>query len=97
MDVTMSGHHVELTQAIKDFTHDKLAKLERHAQGIESAQVIFSVDKNNQKAEAKLHYKGTDLFANDVNSDLYTAIDGLIDKLDRQILKHKQKVQKKRA
>lgn len=97
MDVTMSGHHVELTQALKDFTHEKLSKLERHAQGITTAHVILSVEKNEQKAEAKLHYKGTDIFADVTSSDLYVAIDGLVDKLDRQILKHKQKVQKKRA
>lgn len=97
MDVTMSGHHVELTQPLKDFTNEKLSKLDRHAQGITRAHVILSVDKNNQKAEAKLHYKGTDIFADETSVDLYAAIDGLIDKLDRQILKHKEKMQKKRA
>ena len=97
MDVTMSGHHVELTQPLKTFTNEKLSKLERHAQGITTAHVILSVDKNNQKAEAKLHYKGSDIFADNISTDLYAAIDGLIDKLDRQILKHKQKVQRKRA
>lgn len=97
MNVTMSGHHVELTQALKDFTHEKLSKIERHAQDITTVHVILSVDKNIQKAEAKLHYKGIDIFADANSEDLYAAIDGLIDKLDRQILKHKQKVQKKRA
>ncbi len=97
MDVTMSGHHVELTKPLKDFTNEKLAKLERHAEGITTAHVILSVDKNNQKAEATLHYKNLDIFADAVSDDLYAAIDQLIDKLDRQILKHKQKVQKKRA
>lgn len=97
MNVTMSGHHVELTQALKDFTQEKLAKLERHAQGITSAHVILAVDKKEQKAEAKLLYKGSDIFAESVSSDLYAAIDTLIDKLNRQILKHKQKVQRKRA
>ena len=97
MDVTMSGHHVELTQPLKEFTNEKLTKLERHADGITSAHVILSVDKNVQKAEAKLLYKGTDIFADSSSADLYAAIDGLVDKLDRQILKHKQKVQRKRA
>ena len=97
MNVTMSGHHVELTQPIKDFTNEKLNKLERHAEGITSAHVILSIDNKVQKAEAKLHYKNTDIFADSTSADLYAAIDGLVDKLDRQILKHKEKVQRKRA
>ena len=97
MDVTMSGHHLELTQPIKTFTHEKFSKLERHAEDISSAHVILSVDKNIQKAEAKLHYKGTDIFADATASDLYVAIDSMTDKLDRQILKHKAKSTKKRA
>ena len=97
MAVTLSGHHVELTQPLKEFTNEKLAKLERHAEGITPAHVILSVDKNNQKAEAKLHYMSHDIFADAISTDLYAAIDQLVDKLDRQILKHKQKVQKKRA
>lgn len=97
MNVTMSGHHVELTQPLKNFTHDKLTKLEKHAEGITSAHVILSVDKKIQKAEAKILYKGSEIFADSISSDLYTAIDGLVDKLDRQILKHKQKLQRKRA
>ncbi|MEL7399817.1 MAG: ribosome-associated translation inhibitor RaiA, partial [Pseudomonadota bacterium] len=67
-------------------------KLERHHDRITSTNVILSVDKLVQKAEATVHVTGKDFFANSESEDLYTAIDQLSDKLDRQLIKHKEKI-----
>ena len=92
MQINISGHHVELTDSLKDYTSEKLQKLVRHADDIVSIQAILSIEKSRQKAEATVHVKGADLFANAESEDMYAAIDSLADKLDRQVLKHKEKV-----
>ncbi len=91
MQTTVSGHHLSITPALKEYVEEKLTKLERHAEKIISTGVILSVDKLIQKAEATVHISGTDLFANAEADDMYAAIDDLIGKLDRQIIKHKEK------
>lgn len=94
MQMVISGHHVELTDALKDYVQSKLEKVERHFDHITSMKVILSIDKLVQKAEATIHIAGADLFANAESADMYAAIDLLTDKLDRQILKHKEKTQR---
>lgn len=92
MQINISGHHVEITDAIRQHVLDKFQKLERHFEHITSIQVILEVEKNRQTAEATVHIKGGELFADATSDDLYAAIDAIVDKLDRQILKHKEKV-----
>ncbi len=92
MQINITGHHVEVTQALKDFIHDKFRKLERHFEQIISAHVILTVEKLSQKAEALLTMKGSEIFAESTTEDMYASIDSLIDKLDRQLQKHKQKI-----
>jgi len=91
MQMNISGHHLDVTDAIKDYVTNKLSKLERHHDRITSTNVIPSVDKLIQKAEATVHVSGGEFFANSENEDLYAAIDMLADKLDRQLIKHKEK------
>ncbi len=91
MQLTISGHHLDITDALHDYVTNKLSRLERHNDRITSVNVILSVDKLIQKAEATVHASGTDVFANAENEDLYAAIDSLADKLDRQIIKRKEK------
>lgn len=91
MQMNISGHHLDITDAIKDYVITKLSKLERHNDRITSTNVILSVDKLIQKAEATVHVSGGEFFANSENEDLYAAIDILVDKLDRQLIKHKEK------
>jgi len=91
MQIKLSGHHVEITQALHDYVHDKLERIERHFDNVTSMQVILSVEKLRQKAEATLHVAGNEIFADAVDEDLYAAIDALSDKLDRQIKKYKEK------
>lgn len=96
MQITTSGHQLELTSAIKDYVQNKLQKLEKHHDRITSINVILSVDKLEQKAEATIHVSGKEFFANCTSEDLYAAIDLLSDKLDRQLIKHKEKMRSHR-
>ncbi len=91
MQLNITGHHVDLTNALKDYVSAKLQKLERHFDHISNVQVTLSVEKQRQRAEATLHISGADLHATAEEPDMYAAIDLLVDKLDRQILKHKEK------
>ncbi|MFA5633274.1 MAG: ribosome-associated translation inhibitor RaiA [Porticoccaceae bacterium] len=91
MQLNIRGHHLEITEAIHDYVTNKLARLEKHYDRITSTNVILSVDKLIQKAEATIHVSGGELFADAEHEDLYAAIDSLADKLDRQLIKHKEK------
>lgn len=91
MQLTISGHHVDVTEALREYVTTKISRLERHHDRITNTHVILSVEKLQQKAEARLHISGADLFADSSSQDLYAAIDTLADKLDRQLIKHKEK------
>jgi putative sigma-54 modulation protein len=92
MNLNITGHHVEVTPAIADYVKTKLDRVIRHFDNVTSVHVILSVDKLKQKAEVTMHVKGKDIHADSVESDLYAAIDTLADKLDRQVVKHKEKI-----
>ncbi len=92
MQLNITGHHVEVTNPLRDYVANKLDKLNRHFDNITNTHVTLSVDKLQQKAEANIHVGGANLFANSVDKDMYAAIDILSDKLDRQLLKHKEKM-----
>ncbi len=92
MQINLSGHHVEITSSLREYVNTKFAKLERHFDHINNVHVVLTVEKLNQKAEANVHMNGSEVFASAVNADMYTSIDTLVDKLDRQILKYKGKI-----
>lgn len=92
MQLSISGHHVDVTDALKNYTSEKLAKLERHFDNITNVHVVLTVEKVKQRAEATMHVSGAELFADADSDDMYAAIDAMTDKLDRQILKHKEKL-----
>ena len=92
MNLNITGHHVEVTPAIRDYVTSKLDRVIRHFDHVTSVHVILSVEKLKQKAEVTLHVKGKDIHADSVDTDLYAAIDALADKLDRQVVKHKEKI-----
>jgi putative sigma-54 modulation protein len=91
MQVIITGHHLEVTEALKAYTDTKFDKLARHFDNVTDVHVILSVEKLIQKAEATLQLSGAKLFAEDHQEDMYAAIDAMVDKLDRQIIKHKEK------
>ncbi len=92
MQINLSGHHVEITDSLRDYVDTKFEKLERHFDHINNVYVILNVEKLNQKAEATVHLNGGEVFATSEHTDMYAAIDSLIDKLDRQVIKHKEKL-----
>ncbi len=92
MQLNLSGRHIEITDSLRDHTHNKFQKLSRHFDHVTNVHVVLDVAKKRQRAEATVHASGTDLFASDVQDNMYTAIDHLVAKLDRQIIKHKNKL-----
>ena len=92
MQINISGHHVDLTPALKEYVSSKFEKLERHHDRITSTNVILTVDKLRQIAESSIHVSGKDFHAVCESEDMYAAIDLLTDKLDRQLIKHKEKM-----
>ncbi len=91
MNLNLTGRHLEITPAIRNHVIDKLDKVKRHFDNVIDINVILSVDKLLQKAEANVHVSGKTIFAETEDSNLYVAIDALVDSLDRQVLKHKEK------
>ena len=95
MQINLSGHHVEVTDALRDYVTSKFSRLERHFEHINNVQVTLTVEKLKQIAEAKLNVNGGEIFANAEDDCMYAAIDALMDKLDRQIIKYKEKLSSK--
>ena len=93
MQVNITGLHVELTDALRDYVNEKLARVERHYDNITTVQVTLSVEKERQQAACTMHAAGAELHAEATHNDMYAAIDALADKLDRQLVKHKEKAQ----
>jgi putative sigma-54 modulation protein len=93
MHINLTGHKMDLTPALRSFTQEKMDKLEKHYDKIMSVNVVFDVDKFRQIAEATVLVAKGELHASSESSDMYTAIDELVDKLDRQLIKHKEKQQ----
>ena len=91
MNLTVSGHHMNVTPAIRQHVENKLLPIERHGEHITHAEVTLIVERHLHKAEASIHVSGGDLFASSESDDMYASIDALAAKLDRQIIKHKEK------
>jgi putative sigma-54 modulation protein len=91
MQITISGHHVDVTDALREYVEAKFERLQRHYSQITMVEVTLILEKLVQKAEATVHIAGADLFAAADSDDMYAAIDSLADKLDRQLIKHKEK------
>lgn len=98
MNLTISGHHLEVTPALREYVTSKLDRITRHFDQVVDVKVLLSVEQKKekdkrQKAECNVHVKGGDLFAESSHEDLYAAVDDLMDKLDRQVVRHKDKLQ----
>ncbi|WP_269531267.1 ribosome hibernation-promoting factor, HPF/YfiA family [Chitinimonas sp. BJYL2] len=91
MNLTISGHHLEVTPAIREYVQSKLDRVTRHFDHVIDMGVTLSVDKLQQKIEVNVHLRGKDIHVEATDEDMYAAIDFVADKLDRQVLKHKEK------
>jgi len=93
MNLTVSGHHLTVTPAIRSYVEAKFSRIERHFDHVIDVSIILTVEKLSQKAEVTCHVRGQDLFVESDDPDLYAAIDLLVDKLDRRIIKYKDRLQ----
>ncbi|PUW46009.1 ribosome hibernation promoting factor [Cronobacter sakazakii] len=92
MQLNITGQNVEMTEALREFVNTKFAKLEQYFERINQVYIVLKVEKVTQVADATLHVNGGELHASSEGQDMYAAIDGLIDKLARQLTKHKDKL-----
>ena len=92
MQINITGHHVDVTPALRAYTTEKLQKLARHFDQVNSINVILNVEKLQQQAEATVNAAGRTLFATQTATDMYASIDGLVDKLDRQVRRYKDRL-----
>ena len=98
MNLTISGHHLEVTPSLRSYVTNKLDRIVRHFDQVVDVKVLLTVEKQKEKegrqrAECNIHVKGTDMFAESSHADLYAAVDELVDKLDRQVVRHKTRLQ----
>jgi putative sigma-54 modulation protein len=91
MNLHLTGHHLDITPSIREYVSSKLARITHHFDHVIDVNVILTVEKLNQKVEASVHVRGKDIHCACIDPDMYAAIDGLVDKLDRTIIKHKEK------
>jgi len=91
MNLNLTGHRLEITPAIRDYVMAKLDRVTRHFDDVIDVNVVMAVDKLRHKVEVNLHTRGKDIHVEAIEPDMYAAIDALADKLDRQVLKHKEK------
>jgi putative sigma-54 modulation protein len=96
MQLNISCHHFDLTDAIKQHVEEKLQKITHHFDQVINVKVILEVEKNSQIAEATIHMSGNDIFAKAESDDMYVSIDQMVNKLDSQIIKHKEKLKSHR-
>jgi putative sigma-54 modulation protein len=92
MQLSVTGHHIDVTPALRNYVGTKLAKLQRHFDNMTDIHCILTVEKLIHKAEATVHMGGGTIHADSIEEDMYAAIDTLVDKLDRQVKKHKEKI-----
>lgn len=92
MQLNLTGHHIEITDSLRNYVQEKMERVERHFDKVTNSHVILTVENVRHKAEATVHMSGNDVFAENTEDNMYAAIDGLIDKLDRQVKKHKEKI-----
>jgi putative sigma-54 modulation protein len=92
MQINLTGHHMDITPSLRNYVESKFERLERHFDNMTNTHVILTVEKDRQKAEATINVNRGRLFAEAEHEDMYAAIDSLVDKLDRQVKKHKEKL-----
>ena len=98
MNLTISGHHLEVTPALRSYVTTKLDRIMRHFDQVVDVKVLLTIEnlkekERRQRAECSIRVKGSDMFAESAHADLYAAGDELVDKLDRPVVRHKDRVQ----
>jgi putative sigma-54 modulation protein len=97
MQLNVSGHHIEVTDALRGYVESKIEKIQRHFDLVSDVNCILTVEKLRHKAEARVNVNGGTIYADNTEEDMYAAIDGLADKLERRVRKYKEKLVDHRA
>jgi len=92
MQINLTGHHVDITPSLRSYVTEKLQRLERHFDQVVDAHVVLTVEKLQHKAEARIYLAGGSVYADALEGDMHAAIDALVDKLDRQVKRYKEKL-----
>ncbi len=92
MQLNVSGHHIEVTEALRNYVSSKIEKIGRHFDLVLDVQCILTVEKLRHKAEATAKVNGGTIYCDHTEEDMYAAIDGLVDKLERRVRKYKEKL-----
>lgn len=92
MQLNLTGHHIDITDSLRNYVEEKIQRIERHFDKVTNTHVILTLENVRHKAEATINMTGNNIFAESTEDNMYAAIDGLIDKLDRQVKKHKEKL-----
>lgn len=92
MQLNLTGHHIDISPALREYVETKFSRLQRHFDHVTDIHCILTVERLLHKAEATAHLSGGTIHADSTEEDMYAAIDGLIDKLDRQVKKFKEKL-----
>jgi len=93
MNLSITGPHLEVTPAINEYVKTKMARVSRHFDNVIDTQVMLSIERLKHTAEVTMRLPGKDLHCEASDENLYAAIDLLADKIDRQVIKYKDKVQ----
>ncbi|MGQ0657399.1 MAG: ribosome hibernation-promoting factor, HPF/YfiA family [Chromatiales bacterium] len=97
MQIELTGNHVDITPALREYVESKFGRIERHFDHLIGIHVVLSIEKQRHKAEATVHAGRARVFADAVEGDMYAAIDAMMDKIDRQVKKHKEKITNHRS
>jgi putative sigma-54 modulation protein len=97
MQLNVSGHHIDVTDALRGYVEQKIEKIERHFDLVSDINCVLTVEKLRHKAEARVNVNGGTIYADNTEEDMYAAIDGLVDKLERRVRKYKEKLVDHRA
>ncbi|MCC6202663.1 MAG: ribosome-associated translation inhibitor RaiA [Gammaproteobacteria bacterium] len=92
MQINITGHHLEITPALRSYVENKLNRVIRHFDHVVDAHVVLTLEKQGNKAETTIQVSGTTLHAVAGHQDMYAAIDEVADKLDRQVKRYKEKL-----
>lgn len=93
MQLNLTGHHIDITDSMRSYVEEKMERIERHFDKVTNTHVILTVENDvRHKAEATINMSGNSIFAESTEDNMYAAIDSLVDKLDRQVKKHKEKI-----
>lgn len=91
MNLSITGHHIEVTPAIRAYVENKMERVVRHFDHVIDMNVVLTVEKLRQRAEVNMHLRGKDICVEGDEPNMYAAIDSMVDKLDRQVLKYKDR------